>query len=240
MFVPLDRISIFQKAIFFGVYGSNLIEGNFGDELKTMLAAVLQMRHEVNHPLLNPDTPLALVTGGGPGAMEVGNRMAKELKILSCANIVDFTPRSDSVVNEQKLNPYVEAKMTYRLDQLIERQAEFFLDFPIFLMGGIGTDFELSLEEVRHKVGSRPTGPILLFGSPDYWRRKITPRFTLNRESGTIAGAEWVSNSLFCVQNAKQAIKVYHDFFTSNLKIGKEGPIYDEGFVDVSSAFAKL
>lgn len=239
MFVPVDRVRVFQNATFFGVYGSNLIAGNFGDELKTVLSAVLEMRHEVNHPLLNSSTPLALVTGGGPGAMEVGNRMAKELTILSCANIVDFTPRLDSVVNEQKLNPYVEAKMTYRLDQLIERQAEFYLDFPIFLMGGIGTDFELSLEEVRHKVGSRPSGPILLFGSPDYWRRKITPRFTLNRESGTIAGSEWVSNSLFCVQNAAQAIKVYHDFFTGKLKIGKEGPIYEEGFVDVTFATAK-
>src|SRR5262249_12677128 len=151
-------------------YGSNLLHGNFENELKRLLQGILEMRNEVDHPLLNSKTPLALVTGGGPGAMEMGNKMARELEILSCANIVDFQMRPDMVINEQKENPYVEAKMTYRLDQLVERQAEFFLDFPIFVMGGIGTDFEYSLEEVRHKVGSRPFGPIILFGEADYWK----------------------------------------------------------------------
>ena len=54
--------------------------------------------------------------------------------------------------------------MTYRLDKLVERQAEFNLDFPIFLPGGIGTDFEFALEEVRRKVGSVTITPILLLG----------------------------------------------------------------------------
>ncbi|NGX54593.1 MAG: hypothetical protein KR126chlam2_00206 [Chlamydiae bacterium] len=233
MFVPQGQTETFLKATFFGVYGSNLITGNFGDELKTLLSAVQKMQHEVDHPKLNNQTPLALVTGGGPGAMEVGNFIAKELKILSCANIVDFSDRSASIINEQKQNPYVEAKMTYRLEQLVERQAEFYLDFPIFVMGGIGTDFEFSLEELRHKVSSGPFGPILLFGDPNYWRQKITSRFQVNNDTGTIEGSEWVSNCLFCIQNARQGIKVYQDYFTGKLKIGREGPIYPEGFVVV-------
>lgn len=231
MFVPLKSITTFINATFFGIYGSNLVAGNFESELKKLLSGILKMRDEMNHPLLNKQTPLALVTGGGPGAMEMGNRMAKELEILSCANIVDFQVHPDSVIHEQKQNPYVEAKMTYRLDQLIERQAEFYLDFPIFVMGGIGTDFEFSLEEVRHKVGSRPFGPIILFGSPEYWRKKITPRYQCNLESGTIKGSEWVSNSFFCIQNAEQGLKVYRDFFSGQLTIGKTGPIYPDGFV---------
>ena len=48
------------------------------------------MRNEMSHSLIHKNTPLTLLTGGGPGAMGVGNRIAKELKILSCANIVDF------------------------------------------------------------------------------------------------------------------------------------------------------
>jgi len=165
--------------------------------------------------------------------MEIGNKVAKKLDLLSCANIVDFRSKSQSIVNEQIQNPYVDIKMTYRLDRLVERQAEFYLDFPIFLQGGIGTDFEYSLEEVRRKVGSIAITPIILFGDPDYWRQKITPRFQCNLASGTIAGSEWTSNCFYCVQNAKQALKVYTSFFTGNLKIGKDGPMFPEGFLSV-------
>jgi predicted Rossmann-fold nucleotide-binding protein len=231
MFVPLKKIEIFEKATFFGIYGSNLLKGNFEIELKKLLAGILQLREEIDHPLLNKKTPLALVTGGGPGAMEMGNRMAKELDILSCANIVDFQLRPDMVVNEQKQNPYVEAKMTYRLDHLIERQAEFYLDFPIFVTGGIGTDFEYALEEVRYKVGSRPVGPIILFGEIDYWREKITQRFQCNLKTGTIKGSEWLSNSFFCIQTAEQGLSIYRDFFLGKMKIGADGPIIPEGFI---------
>lgn len=235
MFVPLQKVDTFLKSTVFGIYGSNLLEGDFEIELRKLMQGILDMRETSKHRLLNKDTPLALVTGGGPGAMEVGNRVAKELGILSCANIVDFTPKNGSVVNEQKQNPYVQAKMTYRLDKLVERQAEFNLDFPIFLAGGIGTDFEYSLEEVRRKVGATPSNPILLFGEYDYWRRKIASRFQLNLETGTIKGSEWISNCFFCIQTAEQGIKIYEDFFNDRLAIGKLGPVYEEGFVHFES-----
>ncbi len=235
MFVPLKKVEIFKQATFFGIYGSNLVEGNFEKELKDLLQGVLDLKEQVDHPLLSKEIPLALVTGGGPGAMEMGNRMAKELDILSCANIVNFQANADQVVNEQRQNPYVEAKMTYRLDQLVERQAEFYLDFPIFVMGGIGTDFEFALEELRHKVGSRKFTPILLFGPPDYWRSKITNRYQCNLNAGTIKGSEWVSNNFFCVQTGKQALQVYKDYFTGKLDMGPDAPIFKDGFVIVSN-----
>lgn len=230
LFVPLGKIETFLNSTVFGIYGSNLQEGNFENELRRLLKGILEMRSHVNHPLLQKDTPLALVTGGGPGAMEVGNRVAQEVGILSCANIVDFKAGPQTVVNEQRQNPYVDAKMTYRLDKLVERQAEFNLDFPIFLEGGIGTDFEYALEEVRRKVGSVPSNPILLFGDPSYWSQKVTSRFRLNNATGTIKGSEWITNCFYCIQNAEQGLKIYREFFQGTLKIGKTGPIYEEGF----------
>ena len=162
--------------------------------------------------------------------MEVSNRVAKELGILSCANIVDFRQKDKSVVNEQRQNSYIDAKMTYRLDRLVERQAEFYLDIPIFLPGGIGTDFEYTLEEVRRKTGACPATPVLLFGEVDYWRRKMSSRFQVNRETGTIKGSEWVSNCFYCVPTAEQGISILRRFFKGELPIGKDGPIYSDGF----------
>ncbi|GAB4229792.1 MAG: LOG family protein [Chlamydiales bacterium] len=231
LFVPIDQVEKYLTSTVFGIYGSNLLTGDFETELRALLKGILKMRKEMNHPQLGPETPLSLVTGGGPGVMEMGNKIAQELGILSCANIVDFRIK-EGVVNEQRQNPYIEAKMTYRLDKLVERQAEFNLDFPIFLVGGIGTDFEHSLEEVRRKVGSAGATPIILFGEPEYWRQKITTRFTCNLENGTIKGSEWVSNCFYCVTSAEEGLEVFKRYFNRTLPIGKKGPIYPAGFVE--------
>ncbi len=230
LFVPLSDVDRFLQATIFGIYGSNLLGGNFENELSELLSGVLALRSEVHHELLHKDTPLALVTGGGPGSMEVGNRIAKELGILSCANVVDFSHPKLKTMKEQEENPYLEAKMTYRLGRLVERQAEFNLDFAIFVQGGIGTDFELLLEEVRRKTGAIKPLPVILFGDPDYWRAKITSRFQINRKTGTTKGSEWVSNCFFCIQKAEQGVEIYRAFFNGTLPLGEDGPIYDDGF----------
>lgn len=231
MFVPLKHTEVFLKATAFGVYGSNFASNGFDEALTELFRGILALREEVRHPLLNKETPLALITGGGPGAMEMGNRIAKELNILSCANIADFRGKDPGVVNEQAQNPYIEAKMTYRNKELVERQAEFNLDFPLFVMGGIGTDFEFCLEEVRRKVGSIVPTPVLLFGDVEYWKSKITSRFQTNLRNGTIKGSEWVSACFFCVQNAEQALDIYKRYFTGTLVIGKESASQELGFV---------
>ncbi|NGX39286.1 MAG: hypothetical protein KR126chlam1_00610 [Chlamydiae bacterium] len=227
MFVPIPLYDQFVKSTSFGVYGSTLLELRFEKELTLILEGILEMKKSTHHPLLSKETPLALITGGGPGLMAVGNHVARKLQILSCANIVDFR-HSETV--EQHENPYIDAKMTYRLDKLVERQAEFNLDFPIIMMGGIGTDFEFSLEEVRRKVGIGEPTPILLLGPTEFWREKITARFQVNLKNGTIAGSEWVSNCFYAVQNASEALKVYQKYFSGTLPIGKGAPPAKEGF----------
>lgn len=228
MFVPIDQVDTFVASTAFGVYGSSFMELNFEEELTAILKSVLEMRKTSKHPLLNPDKPLILVTGGGPGVMAVGNRVARKVNILSCANIVNFRGV------EQEENPYIDAKMTYRLDRLVERQGEFNLDFPIILKGGFGTDFELALEEVRRKVEVKEPTPVLLLGPQKYWEDKITHRFQANLREGTIHQSAWVSNCFYCAETAKQAISVYKRYLEGTLPIGPKAPPSNLGFVKVT------
>ncbi|CBZ30731.1 conserved hypothetical protein [Leishmania mexicana MHOM/GT/2001/U1103] len=241
-FVPLERRHEYVNATFFGVYGSNLVAGDFEAELMTLLSGILHIKKTCQHPLLNETKPLALVTGGGPGAMEVGNRVAKSLGILSCGLIVDFgsvAAKPGATINEQNQNPYVEAHFTYRADKLVERQSDFNLDFPIFLTGGIGTDFEYALEEVRRKVATVPPNPVILFGTPEHWGAKISGRFQANLHSGTIRGSEWICTVPWVVSTGAEALEVYRHFFEGKLPVGPNKPTNDRGFMVAAEYLAR-
>lgn len=234
LFVPLERRQEYLQATFFGVYGSNLVAGDFEAELRHLLSGILHIKKTCQHPLLNAEKSVALVTGGGPGAMEVGNRVAKSLGILSCGLVVDFgsvASKPGATINEQKMNPFIDAYFNYRADKLVERQSDFNLDFPIFLTGGIGTDFEYALEEVRRKVATTPPHPMILFGSVEHWGEKITGRYHANLRSGTIKGSEWISTIPWVVETGKEALEVYRDFFYGVLPVGPGHPPSERGFM---------
>lgn len=235
MFVPLNRAEDFKKATFFGIYGSSLLASEYHKELLLLFQGLLQMQQEVDAPNFNKNTPIAISTGGGPGVMAMGNQIASDLGLLSCGHAVDFTKPHERGEKLEDMNPFVQAKMTYHLEQLITRQAEFNLDFPIFCHGGVGTDFELALELLNTQVGNKPPAPILLFGEPSYWQQKISSTYNCNRKTGTIQGSEWTSNTLFCVQNHSQALTVYYKYFTRRLPIGKNHPPAELGFVVVGN-----
>jgi predicted Rossmann-fold nucleotide-binding protein len=240
MMVPLARRTEYLESTAFGVYGSNLVAGNFEAELRLLLSGILELRKACKHPLLNAEKPLCLVTGGGPGAMEVGNRVAQSLGILSCGLFVDFgslASKPGATINEQKKNPFVEAYMTYRPTKLVERQSDFNLDFPIFLTGGVGTDFEFALEEVRRKVGTARIHPMILFGTAEHWGSKISGRFQENLRSGTIKGSEWLSTVPWVVEGGKQALAVFRRFFNGTLPMGPGHPVNDRGFMVADEAF---
>lgn len=228
MFVPKEKTDLFRAAYFIGIHGSCLVSDGYYQDLKTFLAGIQHLSSLQPIPGFPAGTPLAIMTGGGPGAMLVGNQVATELGLLSCANLISF--EQSSVGLQQPSNTYVQAKMTYRLSCLIERQEDFHVDLALFVVGGVGTDFELALELVSIKTGKKPPVPIFLFGSPEYWEQKISYIYQSNLQAGTVQGSEWISNCVYCITTPEAGIQVFKQYLDRTLPIGPEFPPVPKGF----------
>jgi uncharacterized protein (TIGR00730 family) len=124
-------------------------------------------------------TPVHVVTGGGPGIMEAGNRGAFEVGGKSIGlNIV--------LPHEQEPNPYITPALCFQFHYFALRKMHFLMRsialvcFP----GGFGTLdelFEVMTLQQTKKVRRRP---ILLFGR-EFWSRLIN--FDLLIETGMIS-----------------------------------------------------
>jgi uncharacterized protein (TIGR00730 family) len=107
----------------------------------------------------------AVVTGGGPGVMEAGNRGAQEGGGLSVGFNIHLP-------HEQGANPYLDISHTfdhfYARKVCFVRPSEGFVIFP----GGFGTLDELYESLTLIQTGKIHHFPVVLFGS-DYWGEMI-------------------------------------------------------------------
>ena len=142
--------------------------------------------------------PIYVVTGGGPGIMEAGNRGAHEVGGKSIGlNIV--------LPHEQHPNPYITPELCFRFHYFALRKMHFLMRSVALVCfpGGFGTLDELfeTLTLVQTRK-SRPR-PILLFGR-EFWSRLIN--FDLLIDTGMINPADV---SLFrYVETAEEAWSV--------------------------------
>ena len=108
------------------------------------------------------DYDFSIITGGGPGIMEAGNRGAVEGGGRSVGANIELP-------FEQGMNEYVEIAVDFRYffvrKVMFLKYAEAFVIFP----GGFGTFDELFETLTLVQTGKIHDFPIVLFGS-DYWR----------------------------------------------------------------------
>jgi hypothetical protein len=113
------------------------------------------------------DTPIYVVTGGGPGIMEAGNRGAHDVGGRSIGlNIV--------LPHEQAPNPYITPELCFQFHYFALRKMHFVMRsialvcFP----GGFGTLDELFETMTLVQTGKSRSRPILLFGRA-FWEKLI-------------------------------------------------------------------
>ena len=143
-------------------------------------------------------TPIYVVTGGGPGIMEAGNRGAYEVGGRSIGlNIV--------LPHEQEPNDYITPELCFQFHYFALRKMHFLMRsialvcFP----GGFGTLDELFETMTLIQTGKCRRRPILLFGR-DFWTRLIN--FDLLVETGMISAEDL--NLFRFVETAEEAWSV--------------------------------
>lgn len=140
--------------------GALLAMSHYYDEARRFAALVTERSRTL-------ETPIYVVTGGGPGIMEAGNRGAHEVGGKSIGlNIV--------LPHEQEPNAYITPELCFQFHYFALRKMHFLMRsialvcFP----GGFGTLDELFETMTLIQTGKSRRRPILLFGRA-FWEKLI-------------------------------------------------------------------
>ncbi len=128
------------------------------------------------------ETPLYVVTGGGPGIMEAGNRGAFDKGGKSIGlNIV--------LQHEQAPNPYITPELCFQFHYFGLRKMHFLMRSVALVCfpGGFGTLDEMFEALTLIQTGKSRPRPVLLFGR-EFWTKLIN--FELLVETGMISALD--------------------------------------------------
>jgi uncharacterized protein (TIGR00730 family) len=140
----------------------------------------------------------AVVTGGGPGVMEAGNRGCREGGGLSIGFNIELP-------HEQGVNPYCDIALTfhhfYARKVMFVKAAEGFVIFP----GGFGTQDELWEALTLIQTGKIGNFPVVLVDT-DYWGELLEWLREEMLHDGLISPGD--IDLLFATDDPKQAVEL--------------------------------
>ena len=153
----------------------HLAMSRYYDEARRFGAIVTQKSRQL-------ETPIYVVTGGGPGVMEAGNRGAFDMGGKSIGlNIV--------LQHEQAPNPYITPELCFQFHYFGLRKMHFLMRSVALVCfpGGFGTLDELFETLTLIQTGKSRRRPVLLFGR-EFWTKLIN--FDLLVETGMISALD--------------------------------------------------
>ena len=144
-----------------------------------------------------------VVTGGGPGVMEAGNRGASDCGAPSIGlNIV--------LPHEQAPNGYVTPELCFNFHYFAIRKMHFIMRAKAVAVfpGGFGTMDEFFETLTLIQTGRMERVPVILFGK-EFWKRAVDLDYLA--EQGTISPGD--QNIISAVDTAAEAWSIIKDFY---------------------------
>ena len=172
----------------------------FYDEARE-LSRLMTLRSKVNNHREN-----VVVTGGGPGVMEAGNRGAEDAGGVSIGlNIV--------LPHEQAPNEYVTPDLCFNFHYFAIRKMHFLMRAEAIAIfpGGFGTLDELFESLTLIQTGRMKKVPILLFGR-DFWTKIVN--WDALSDAGTISAEDLDLFSF--VETAQEAVDVIDNWASTD------------------------
>jgi uncharacterized protein (TIGR00730 family) len=157
-------------------------------------------------------TPLYIVTGGGPGIMEAGNRGAFEIGGKSIGLNI-------ALPHEQAPNEYITPELCFQFHYFALRKMHFLMRSVAIVCfpGGYGTLDELFEALTLIQTGKCRRRPVLLFGQA-FWEKLVNIPFLL--ETGMISPGD---EDLFVyVETAEQAWAVLDEHYGFSAEVAEQ------------------
>ena len=192
-FVEPSEINRFRTSLVLAVYGSadKLSDADVGG-LRELLVQIKDLF----------GGQIAILTGGGPGAMQQATDIALEQGLLAGANYIETI--------DQATNKVAHFYQCFQDRNRHNRQRWFDIaSFVMFCVGGLGTLEEVGLTLTDMKLGMVERGPVVFFGKyrDDVYWAPIQAQFRRMVEAGRAPG--WVLDNILFTSDAGRITAFY-------------------------------